>query len=78
MYGLSDELWNNPKDLKSFHNYSLASILPPKICQHKQKTFQKLKLKFFRSALFHTNIEMCVIYFGQDCSIQFFEILNIL
>ena len=78
MYELSHELWNNPKDPKSCHNYSLVPSLPPKFCQHKQKTFQKLKLKFFRSALFHTNLKMCVIYFGQDCSIQFFEILNIL
>ena len=35
------------------------------------ETVQKLKLNFSRSVLFHTNIKICLIYFGQDCSIWF-------
>ena len=27
-----------------------------------------MKLNFSRSALFHTNTKVCLIYFGQDCS----------
>ena len=38
-----------------------------KFCQYKWKTVQKLKLNFSRSALFHTNTKVCLIYFGQDC-----------
>ena len=33
--------------------------------QYKQKTVQKLKLNFYRSVLFHTNTNVCLIYFGQ-------------
>ena len=27
-----------------------------------------MKLNFSHSALFHTNVKVCLIYFGQDCS----------
>ena len=44
--------------------------LPPKmkILSILAKTVQKLKLNFSRSALFHTNTKVCLIYSGQDCS----------
>ena len=29
-----------------------------------------MKLNFSRNALFHTNTEVCLIYFGQDCRLK--------
>ena len=36
-------------------------------CQYKWKTVQKLKSNVSCSALFHTNTNISLIYFGQDC-----------
>ena len=65
----SEEIRKYYENLKPSKNYSLVSSLHPKmkLLSIKRKTVLKLKLNFYRSALFHTNTKVSLIYFGKDC-----------
>ena len=65
----SEEIMKYYENLKPSRNYSLVSSLHPKmkLLSIKGKTVLKLKLNFYRSAVFHTNTKVYVIYFGKNC-----------
>ena len=51
------------------YNVGLVSSLPPKfqIFQHYQKTLERHKSNFCRSALFHMKTRVCIKYLVHDC-----------
>ena len=68
--GLSNlEIRKYKENLKTSLNYSLVPSVNTKMkfCQYYQKTAEKWKLNFSRSALFHKNSRVCLKYLVHDC-----------
>ena len=57
------------RKVTKLHRVISLTSLPPKkrFCSYQQKTVEKQKSKFSRSALFHLKIRVCLKYFVHDC-----------